>query len=1195
MALSLSNTLPEPLINDQEAPREVSSAMGSQLNLRSVRSFLTESKKFQSQIPEISPTTSSSQEVMSCIEDYVSSDVSVCIPVPSPVFTLDVTADTSYLILGTSSGEIGVYHVVKETLVSHLHIADKSISAIKLSRDETLLFVSADSNVLHVYSFPELNLLKLFEHDEAVRDFVIDKETEYLYSSTSDGAVKKWNLSTFQDEGILMEFTDSVENLAIDSKSAYLFAASRDTVIRVYDLHNARELEPFENEWPVTQICVSDDGELLAAGDAEGHIQIWNLRTFMSMRNYYGHAGPITSLCFTKLFYTMISGSTDSTIRIWSYYTERPEIILSGHKSNVNQVIVASNGKIAYSCSMDSTIRIWSIMEFGSDEYLTSHKDKVVNICNTHNGRYLFSTCVAGTHIKVWDTQKHTHHPDLKGHESPIVSLCVSGDDLHLLSLDNGGKLSIWDINKLSLLTTIQSTDKLVKSIACSLDGKNFFTGSIDGNISIFRFADLELEKVLVSNLEEVISIKLHPDNAHLIASSSNNLIYIWNIITHQLIKSLKSHTSIPRFLSITHNGDFIISAESKNQIKIWDYSTRVLLTTFSIKGEGITSLNVSKDSRYLIVTALDGGVIYYDLYTMTYLTHLDYSVLSCQVDPEEHYLYLGVDKRVLRVENPLAIKELRIYGPRYIRYPAIEFLKEVMVAKGYPKYEPEIDDILILPFMITTRHIYAYYNQTHMLKHSLMNNCQITSARNGSTPLSISLERQMNECVDVLLKVVKKNISSNMYLGRILESCIVQLNLKGHELLPSLYDSIFVENKSHSTPKYCVSSLSLPKVYHSDSISLDYKNFCSKDDLDSDGKNMVFKQSMIKYNMSVSSETSIDFLKSLLYSSNQEIFKVEFVKHLIEDKWKRLRWALYLQGILYLSYLAILSFTCFTTGTEYLYNLILLSANSVLLLYSLIQMLSTGGHYWSDLWNYIDILRSMVCYVFVLSSLKIFETPGEYYLFPTLILLSWFSGVSYFRLFQPTRYLLQLLYKVCKDIRAFLLILLYSIAAFTLVFTALSRNRKDTAFSKNLLLSYQLNFGDIQDSQYDILEWVVMSLIILVNPIILLNLLISIIIDTHSKVQKEIHITDMQQVADMVLKVELMRCFSQKNGRARYLQVCEEKSKGPSQTEEPWEKRVRKLERRMMSLEAEVIRSRDMILKKLDKHSEASSEVSNN
>lgn len=1194
MALSLANTLPEPLISDQEPPRKFSSAMGSQLNLRSARSFLTESKKSHHQVPDISPTTSSSTEVMSCIEDFVSSDVSVCIPVPSPVFTLDVTADTSYLILGTSSGEIGVYHVVKETLVSHIHIADKSISAIKLSRDETLLFVNADSNVLLVYSFPELSLLKQLEHDEAVRDFVIDKDMEYLYSSSSDGTVRKWNLSTLQDEGILMEFTDSVENLAIDSNSRYLFAASRGTVIRVYDLHNATELEPFENEWPITQICVSDDGELLAAGDIEGHIQIWNLRTFMSMRNYYGHAGPITSLCFTKLFYTMISGSTDSTIRIWSYYTERPEIILSGHKSMVKEVIVASSGKIAYSCSMDSTIRIWSIMEFGSDEYLTSHKDKVMNICTTHNGKYLFSTCEAGTHIKVWDTQKHTHL-DLKGHELPIVSLCVSGDDLHLLSLDKAGNLSIWDINKLTLLTTIQPTDKLVKSIACSLDGKNFYTGSIDGNISIFRFADLELEKVLVSHSEEVISIKLHPDNTHLIASYSNNLIYIWNIITYQLIKSLKGHTSSPQFLSITPNGDYIISAESKNQVKIWDFSTKVLLTSFTIKGEGITSINASKDSRYLIVTALEGGVIYYDLYTMSYLTHLDYSVLSCQVDPEEHYLYVGVDKRVLRVENPLAIKELRIYGPRYIRYPAIEFLKEVMVAKGYPKYEPEIDDILILPFMITTRHIYAYYNQTHILKHSLLNNCQITSARNGSTPLSISLERQMNDCVDVLLKAVKKNISSNTYLGRVLESCIVQLNLKGHELLPSLYDSIFIENKSHSTPKFCVSSLSLPIVYHSDSIALDYKNFCSKDELDPNGKNMLFKQSMIKYNMNIGSISSIDFLKSLLYSSNQEIFKVEFVKHLLEHKWKKVRWVLYLQGIMYLVYMGVLSLMCFTRGADYVYNLILLSANSVLLLYSLTQMFATGGHYWSDLWSYIDILRSMVCYVYLLTSLDIFETPGEDYLFSALILLSCFSGVSYFRLFQPTRYLLQLLYKICKDIRAFLLILLYSTFAFTLLFTALSRNSKDTIFSKHLLFSYQLSFGDIQDSQYDILEWVVMSLIILVNPIILLNLLISLIIDTHSKLQKEIHITDMQHVADLVLKIELMRFYSRKRGRASYLQVCEEKSKGPGLIEEPWEKRVRKLERRMMSLEAEVIRSREMILKKLDKHSEASSEVSNN
>lgn len=1195
MAHSLISTLAEPLLKDQDMGRKISSAVGSQLNLRSVRSFLTDSKRSLHQIPEIDSYTSSSQQVMSCIEDYVSSDVSVCIPVPSPVFTLDVTADTSYLILGTSSGEIGVYHIVEERLVSHLHIDDKSITAIKLSQDESLLFVSGDSNVVHVFSFPELSLLKLLEHDGIVLQVVVSSTMDYLYTSSTDGTIRKWNLTTYQEEAIIMEFTDSVENLTIDSYGKYLFGASRDTVIRVYDLQNSRELESFENEWPVTKICVSEDGELLAAGDLEGHIQIWNLRTFLSMRNYYGHAGPISSLCFTKLNYTMISGSTDSTIRIWSYYTDRPEIILSGHKSVVKEVIIASNDKLAYSCSMDSTIRVWSILDFGCDEYLSSHKDKVYATATTHSGKFIFSSSATGTQIKVWDTHKHTNLADLKAHEYPIVSLCSSGDDVYLLSLDKAGNICIWDIHTLSLLTTLYPTGKHVKSIASSLDSKHFFTGSIDGNISIYRFADLELEKTLLGNTEEVISIVMHPDNIHIIASCGDNLLYIWNTHTHKLVKKLRGHNSNAQSLTVTPNGQYIISGDAKSQIKVWDFATRLLLTNIQIKGEGITSLNVSKDSRYLIISALEGGVIYYDLYTMAYLTHLDYSVLSCKVSHDENYLYLGVDKRVLRVENPLSIKELRIYGPRYIRYPAIEFLKEVMVAKGHPKYEPEIDEILILPFMITTRHIYSYYNQTQILKLSLLTHCNLTSARNGSTPLSIALDRQMNECLDILLKILKQKIPQNMFLGRLVESCILQLNLKGHDMLPSIYNSLFVVNESSSTPKFCVNSLSLPKVHHSDSIVLDYKNLCRKDQLNPDGKTMVFKQSLVSYNLTQGSDSSIEFLSSLLYSPNVEIFKTDFIRQLLQYRWKSIRWVMDLKAFTYLVYMVILSIECSSLGPYYLYDLMLLVSNSLLLFYELFQMLVAGSHYWSDGWNYIDLLRSILCFLYLFYSIWIDAYTLGYSLFACVVLLSWIKGVSYFRLFKDTRYLIYLLYKVCKDIRAFIIILIYSTLAFAFVSTVLGKTDHDTSFQNHLLSSYQLNFGNIQDVQYDILEWIVMSLIVIVNPIIMLNVLISIISDTYDRVQKEIMCADMQELAGMVLEVELMMWWARKKGKACYFQICEHKLKIMPYTEEPWEKRVKKLERRMINLESEVIKSRDMILKKLDKHSEASSEVSNN
>lgn len=86
------------------------------------------------------------------------------------------------------------------------------------------------------------------------------------------------------------------------------------------------------------------------------------------------------------------------------------------------------------------------------------------------------------------------------------------------------------------------------------------------------------------------------------------------------------------------------------------------------------------------------------------------------------------------------------------------------------------------------------------------------------------------------------------------------------------------------------------------------------------------------------------------------------------------------------------------------------------------------------------------------------------------VIIISCLRGISYFRLFEETRYMSQLLFSVVKDIKSFAILLLYSSFSISLVFMIQIGDDKD--LYQFLKLAYLLNLGQFDDNimDYDML-----------------------------------------------------------------------------------------------------------------------------
>jgi WD40 repeat protein/3',5'-cyclic AMP phosphodiesterase CpdA len=80
---------------------------------------------------------------------------------------------------------------------------------------------------------------------------------------------------------------------------------------------------PREREGAFDAVAFNPDGTRLAAGDENGHIRIFDVKSFERLIKLVDHDGPITHLAFNATGQLLASASEDGTVRIWHLASAR--------------------------------------------------------------------------------------------------------------------------------------------------------------------------------------------------------------------------------------------------------------------------------------------------------------------------------------------------------------------------------------------------------------------------------------------------------------------------------------------------------------------------------------------------------------------------------------------------------------------------------------------------------------------------------------------------------------------------------------------------------------------------------------------------------------------------------------------------------------------------------------------------------
>jgi WD40 repeat protein len=184
---------------------------------------------------------------------------------------------------------------------------------------------------------------------------------------SEESIVQVWDVATGQLVRALPS-SYAVSSVAFSPDSTFVASCGWD--LNLWNVHTGRKVLAMRMDDPAESLVFSPDGVLLATGDIQGGIMLWDISIVLDagagkptqIHTMKKHVWEVTSIAFSPDGQTLASGSWDNTVRLWDVATGTSLRVLVGHTDWVTSVAFSPDGTLLASGSEDGTVRLWGIL-----------------------------------------------------------------------------------------------------------------------------------------------------------------------------------------------------------------------------------------------------------------------------------------------------------------------------------------------------------------------------------------------------------------------------------------------------------------------------------------------------------------------------------------------------------------------------------------------------------------------------------------------------------------------------------------------------------------------------------------------------------------------------------------------------------------------------------------------------------------
>ncbi len=448
--------------------------------------------------------------------------------------------------------------------------------------------------------------------------------------------------------------------------------------IWVYDAQTGKELTLTTKymEKGYDNVVLSPDCKTFAdvSNRAERHeIELWDLQTSKLRTTFDNHAATVNSVAFHPGGQMLASGDSEGVIRLWNIETEDSRPLLKLNIA-VGVVTFSPDGRIIMNWNREG-VWLWDTqtgklitklddtediirISFGPNrKFFVGESNKEIRIWDTENGKIKikleqpglikkFTLSPDGTTIanvtgntstvKLWDVHtgklKNTFTGDYATKRVESITFSPDGRTIAVASY---GEIRLWDINSGIHKATLKGPG-FFHHLMFSPDGRTLaaysYPSRSEVGIYLWEINATNLQKstvrhVITGHKLEVNSIAFSPDGQSIASGHRHKNIRLWDVSTGELKKIFKGHPSPLWYpaIAFSPNGKTLASLSNitldKDEIFLWDVGKGEYITTLGRHGKALgnsyafrpSGLAFSPDGKLLASGSLDGTIRFWN------------------------------------------------------------------------------------------------------------------------------------------------------------------------------------------------------------------------------------------------------------------------------------------------------------------------------------------------------------------------------------------------------------------------------------------------------------------------------------------------------------------------------------------------------------------------------------------------------
>ena len=333
----------------------------------------------------------------------------------------------------------------------------------------------------------------------------------------------------------------------------------------------------------------SPNGELLAAGTANGEVRLWRVADRQLITVFKGGAGPAWSVAFSPDSKTLASGCGDPNVYLWNVENGAMRQLI-GHTVSVRTLAFSPDGYTLASGSEDCTVRLWDLQASPAQaQVCEGHEDWVYSLAFSPDGALLASG--SGDHtVRLWDLRSPSTYGSLhaifRRHTKNVLSVAFSPQqDGSAYTLASGGldkNIHLWRINLQGTVpsdtpishqqpfTSWEGDGGWKNALVFSPDGQLLIGGGQGGQARIWNMHTQQVQNILSGDTNSIRSLDVSPMGNMFVSGSMDQTIRLWETASGQLLHTIQGYSNWAMSLAFCGDDETVVSGGHDGTLRFW-------------------------------------------------------------------------------------------------------------------------------------------------------------------------------------------------------------------------------------------------------------------------------------------------------------------------------------------------------------------------------------------------------------------------------------------------------------------------------------------------------------------------------------------------------------------------------------------------------------------------------------------------